>query len=368
MAVTGIYIHVPFCASKCPYCDFYSLTGQSEAVKDAYVQAVLRAMDRFAGVTADTLYFGGGTPSLLGGIRLAALVEGVRQRFLLTSDAEITMEANPGDPLADTAAIFKAAGGNRISLGVQAVDDEHLRALGRRHTVAQAAQAVAELRRIGFDNLSVDLMLGTPGQTAAHVREGVTRFADWGAAHVSAYLLKLEPGTPFGEQPPALPDEDDTVMLYRIAAEALEQEGFAQYEISNFARPGRESRHNLKYWNSDPYLGFGPAAHSFFGGRRWAYPRSLGAFLGGGEPVHEAADTVIAENSPVEYAMLRLRLTEGLVEEEFFRRFGSRLPDEWCRRAAVLPAHLVVTDNRGIRLTREGFLVSDAVIARIILE
>lgn len=366
--MTGIYIHVPFCASKCPYCDFYSLTGQPEAVKDAYVQAVLRAMDRFAGESADTVYFGGGTPSLLGGDRLAALVEGVRRRFLLTADAEITLEANPGDPLTDTAAAFRDAGGNRVSLGVQAVDDDHLRALGRRHTAAQAAQAITGLRQMGFDNLSVDLMLGTPGQTAAHVREAVDRFADWGVAHVSAYLLKLEPGTPFGEQPPVLPDEDDTVMLYRTAAEALERAGFAQYEISNFARPGRESRHNLKYWNSDPYVGFGPAAHSFFGGRRWAYPRSLEAFLAGAEPVMEAADTVIAENSPDEYAMLRLRLTEGLTEAGFCHRFGSPIPNEWRRRAAGLPARLVAVNNRGIRLTREGFLVSDAVIARILWE
>lgn len=365
--MVGIYVHVPFCVSKCPYCDFYSLAGQSEDVKEAYIQAVLHAMDPYAGLAADTLYFGGGTPSLLGGKRLAALIAGVRERFSLTADAEITMEANPADDLYDTLVAFAATGGNRVSLGMQAAEDRSLRLLGRRHTADQTAAAVEAVRRAGIDNVSLDLMLGTPEQTADQVREAVARCAAWNVSHVSAYLLKLEPGTPFGETPPTLPDEDQTVALYHTAAEALENAGFRQYEISNFAKPGWESRHNQKYWNLEEYVGFGPAAHSFYGGRRFCYPRSLERFLAGDGPVAEGDDETIGENSPEEYAMLRLRLTEGLTEDGFAARFGRAIPAEWRKRAAALPSALVCSDDRGVRLSREGFLVSDAVIARILL-
>lgn len=363
----GIYIHVPFCASKCPYCDFYSLTGYSEGDKDDYVQAVLRAMDRYEGESADTLYFGGGTPSLLGGVRLATLIESVRAQFSLADDAEITMEANPGDGLYDTVAAFAAAGGNRVSLGMQAADDIHLRALGRRHTAAQTEAATHAIRRAGIDNLSLDLMLGTPGQTTDSVITAVKRCKDWGASHVSAYLLKLEPKTPYAAAPPALPDEDETVALYHTTAKALEQTGFFQYEISNFAAPHRQSRHNLKYWNLDEYIGFGPAAHSFWRGKRFYYPRSLKAFLEGAPPIAEECGSSIEENSLSEYAMLRLRLTEGLTEQGTAAKFGCSIPREWRKRAMALPSSLILTDEDGIRLTRDGFLVSDALIARIIL-
>lgn len=364
--MVGLYIHVPFCVSKCPYCDFYSLTGSTDEDKDRYVQAVLAHMGRYEGLCADTLYFGGGTPSLLGGRRLAALLGGVRQRFTLTADAEITLEANPADDLYDTLAAFGAAGGNRVSLGMQAADDKQLRALGRRHTAADTQRTVRDIRRAGIENISLDLMLGTPGQTPDTVKTAARRCEEWGASHVSAYLLKLEPDTPFGQTPPLLPDEDETVALYHTAAEALEQAGFAQYEISNFAKPGRHSRHNLKYWNGDAYLGFGPAAHSFYGGNRFYYPRSLTDFLAGNRPVAENTSD-IADNSPTEYAMLRLRLTEGLTEEGFLQKFGGPIPGEWRRKAAALPSTLLYCDERGIRLTREGFLVSDALIAEILL-
>ena len=361
----GLYIHVPFCVSKCPYCDFYSMSSDAETM-DRYTEAVLRQLRRYEGkFCADTLYFGGGTPSLLGGARLAAILREATRLFGL-QNAEITMEANPADDLAETFAAFAAAGGNRVSLGLQAADDAALRALGRRHTVAQVAAATEAARAAGIDNLSLDLMLGLESQTPAQVRHSVAACADLGATHVSAYLLKIEENTPFAKRDLALPDEEATAELYETACDALEACGFAQYEISNFAQDGRQSRHNLKYWNCDPTVGIGPAAHSFYGGRRLSMPRDLAAFLRGTQPTPEPADDAIGDNTLTEYAMLRLRLTEGLTEAGCQARFGAGIPDEWRARAMRLPRTEVVCDDAGLRLTRAGFLLSNALLAAIL--
>lgn len=373
----GLYIHVPFCVSKCPYCDFYSLTGADAPLLDAYAGAVERALEawasRLSDPAADTLYFGGGTPSLLGGERLARLIETARRLFGLR-DAEITLEANPGDRLRETFRAFAAAGGNRISLGMQSAQDDELRSLGRRHTARDAAAAVDAAHDAGIDNLSLDLMLALENQTIASVVASAGEAARLGARHLSAYLLKIEPGTPYAERRDslALPDDDAAAELYLAACETLDLLGYRQYEISNFALPGAESRHNLKYWNAEPTLGIGPSAHSFLGGRRFAYPRDLSAFLEGRHPVAEREETdplspgIIAEASEEEYAMLRLRLSDGLDEVAFRERFGRPLPDGYRERAAALPAQLVNADERGVRLTRLGFLLSNPLIARLL--
>ena len=364
----GLYLHIPFCVSKCPYCDFYSVTA-TDPERDAYTEALLAALTVWAvktGETADTLYFGGGTPSLLGGKRIARLTETARRLFAIPDDAEITLEANPGDDAAEVFSAFAAAGGNRLSLGMQAVSDRQLRLLGRRHTVAQTEAAICAAQTAGIANYSLDLILGTPEQTVEDVAYAAACCTQWGASHVSAYLLKLESGTPFAAAPPPLPDEDTTVALYHAAAEALEHHGYRQYEISNFARPGLESRHNTKYWNLDPYLGIGPSAHSFLHGKRFAYTRSLSDFLDGNPPAAESpVPTAIAEGSAEEYAMLRLRLSEGLREDRFEARFGRPIPATWRAEAAKLPASLIVADTAGIRLTRDGFLVSNAILSRL---
>lgn len=365
----GLYLHIPFCASKCPYCDFYSLTAD-EATRDAYTAALCSAIERWGertAETADTLYLGGGTPSQLGSARLERILTTARRAFRIDDGAEITMEANPGDDLSAVFAAFAAAGGNRVSLGMQSTVPAQLKTLGRRHTVEEAHAAIAAAHAAGIGNVSLDLMLGTPDQTPQDVLDAVARCDAWGATHVSAYLLKLEPHTPFGASPPSLPDEDAVVALYHTAADALETHGFAQYEISNFARDGLISRHNTKYWDGLPYLGIGPSAHSFYGGKRFAYPRDLTAFIRGNEPTAERPEHGdIAEGSPEEYAMLRLRLTEGLREEGYRARFGASLPAEWRRRAAALPSSLIVCDEDGIRLTRDGFLVSNAILAHLL--
>ncbi|MBQ8682946.1 MAG: radical SAM family heme chaperone HemW [Clostridia bacterium] len=372
MQSMGLYIHIPFCVRKCPYCDFYSLPATEEAL-DTYTAGLLTAMehwaDRLPDYRAATLYFGGGTPSLLGGERLAAIVRRAEERFGLFAGEtpEITLEANPADDLAETLAAFTAAGGNRLSLGMQSAYPAELTVLGRRHTPTDVERTVADAHRVGIDNISLDVMLGISGQTVATATGSVERAAALGASHVSAYLLKVEPGTPYGACPPPLPGEDDTVDMYMAVMARLEQLGYRQYEISNAARPGRESRHNTLYWDSRPYLGLGPAASSYIGGRRFTYPRDVAHFLAGGEPAEDPGEG-IPVGSPEEYAMLRLRLADGLQKDAFFCRFGTALPETWLSRAAALPERLVVADETGIRLTREGFLVSNTLISHILGE
>ena len=227
-------------------------------------------------------------------------------------------------------------------------------------------QAVTAARGAGIRNLSLDLMLGLEAQTPEAVRRSVAACAGMGATHVSAYLLKIEENTPFARRSLDLPDEEATAELYETACEALESHGYAQYEISNFAKDGRQSRHNLKYWNCDPTVGIGPAAHSFFGGRRLSMPRDLAAFLNGRQPTPEPPDPDIGDNTLAEYAMLRLRLTEGLTEAGCRTRFGVGIPDEWRRRAARLPREVIECDETGIRLTRQGFLLSNTLLAAIL--
>ncbi len=371
MESIGLYIHIPFCVSKCPYCDFHSAAIgtplQAEAALDAYTAALLRSMEEWAHrlpVTADTLYFGGGTPSLLGGSRIAQVIAAAQRHFALNA-AEITLEANPADDLADTLSAFAAAGGNRLSLGMQSAVPAELTLLGRRHTPADVARTVADAHRAGIANVSLDVMLGVGGQTVSSACYSVDTAADLGATHLSAYLLKIEPNTPYGACPPDLPSEDDTVELYLAAFERMDAHGYRQYEISNAALSNCESRHNLKYWLSQPYLGLGPAASSCLGGHRFTYPRDTAAFVAGNLPVEDSCDGAPV-GSAEEYALLRLRLTEGLSAADFAHRFGMPLPTEWVRRAAALPASLVVADGEGIRLTREGFLLSNTLISRII--
>ena len=366
----GLYLHVPFCVTKCPYCAFYSLANPSREQLDAYAARLCACLDEWArrlpDTTADTLYFGGGTPALLGGNRLAAVVERARARFGLDG-AEITLEANPADNLRETLAAFAAVGGNRLSLGMQSACADELAVLGRRHTPADVERTMADARAAGIDNISLDMMLGVSAQTEISARRSAQVAAALGASHVSAYLLKIEPNTPYGRCAPPLPEEDVTADLYLAAMDELDMLGYRQYEISNTALVGKESRHNLKYWQSEPYLGIGPAASSCLDGRRFAYERDLACFLDGGMPVDEPSGS-IAVGSPTEYALLRLRLAEGLTQQAYSHRFGEPIPTAWCERAAALPASLVRQDEDGIRLTREGFLLSNTLISRIISE
>ncbi len=361
----GLYIHIPFCAGKCPYCDFYSLSG-SEELYDAYSAAVASQLDSFGGEAVDTVYFGGGTPPLIGGHRLSRLLEHIFSTFNISPNAEITVEMNPGDASPELLSALRSAGFNRLSMGVQSGIDSELRLLGRRHSAAQAAEAVRMARAAGFDNISLDLMLGVPEQTPDSLRRSIDFLCSLEPKHISAYILKIEEGTPFAAMAPSmnLADDDAQAEYYLAAVHQLAENGYAQYEISNFSRPGRESRHNLKYWHCEEYIGIGPSAHGFYNGRRYYYPRSIEQFITSPQTIDDGEG-----GSQEEYIMLSLRLAEGLTKTGWQKRFGKDLPDSIYRRAEKYSrAGLLVFDEKGIRLTPEGFLVSNSIIANLIEE
>lgn len=304
------------------------------------------------------MYFGGGTPPLLG-YGVADLIRAAGESFEFI-DPEITVEANPGDRLEDFFSAVVRAGANRLSLGVQSANHSELAVLGRRHSFADAIKTVKSARTAGFSNLSLDLMLGIPGQTDKTLRRTLENFFRLSPEHISAYILKIEENTPFYRKRETLnlPDEDCTAELYLQACEILEKEGYRQYEISNFARRSKKSRHNLKCWNCEEYLGLGPSAHSFMEGRRFYYPSDISAYMEAPGAVDDGPG-----GSPSEYAMLRLRLTDGIIFNDFKDRFGRRPFEAFIKKAEEYAAAGLCSCNKaGVRLTRSGFLVSNTVI------
>lgn len=360
----GLYVHIPFCKSKCPYCDFYSLK-KSDSNFSAYVSAVKASLKNWAMKTdkmADTLYFGGGTPSLLGGDKISELVSAAKESFIC--DGEVTVECNPSCVEDDFFEKVAFAGVNRISLGMQsAVDDERKR-LGRIADTKAVERAITLARKAGIDNISLDVMIGIPDQSEKSLKETLGFCVNSGAKHISAYMLKIEEGTWFHKnaQKLNLPDDDFTADLYLMMVDFLSENGFEQYEISNFAEPGYESRHNLKYWNCDEYLGIGPSSHSFLGGKRFFYPRDIGLFESGAEPSDDGDGGGLEE-----YIMLRLRLAGGLDFDKCRAKYPSFSKEKYlCKTEVLEKAGLVKTDESSISLTPKGFLVSNAVIEKII--
>lgn len=369
----GLYIHIPFCKSKCIYCDFYSLP-RAEDRMDRYVSALCRQLaeiaQRTTAHTVDSVYLGGGTPSYLGEKRLRRILKTVKKHYHLSRDAEITLEANP-DSAGDWRALrsLRRAGMNRLSLGVQSADDGLLRTLGRPHTFAQAEEAAAAARRARIRNLSLDLIYGLPGQDLAGWKDTLERAAALEPEHLSCYGLKVEEGTPLWDMQEKLdlPDDDAQADMYLWTVERLGALGYEQYEISNFARPGRASRHNMKYWTLCEYAGFGPGAHSDLGDVRYAYLRSLDTYCAGveaGVSVLESSEHIPSRERDIEYVMLGLRLTQGISRQEFENRY--RLP--FAPIQSVLErfratGHAALAGERW-RLTPEGFLVSNQIIGQ----
>ena len=281
MEPIGLYLHIPFCNGKCPYCDFYSLTADA-AMMDMYSSRLCEEIAQWGAKLsrpADTLYFGGGTPSLLGAERIGKLVTAAKNAFTL-KDAEITVEVNPTKAQELDFALLKAAGVNRLSIGLQSANNAELALLGRKHSSQHAAATIRRAQEAGFDNISLDLMLAVQRQTRQSLARSIAFCAEANIQHVSAYLLKIEEGTPYfsKKEQLLLPGEEEQSELYLFACEELERAGFKQYEISNFSLPGRESHHNLKYWEDKEYLGLGPAAHSFIDNKRFYFTPSLPDF------------------------------------------------------------------------------------------
>ena len=373
----GIYVHVPFCRSKCQYCDFYSLTTKDDNLLDGYLDAVCDHIKE-AGPLApnykvDSIYFGGGTPSFFGADGLAIILTAIRRCFDVTADAEITFEANPDSVNDKLLHRLRAEGFNRVSLGIQCDNDEILKRIGRPHTYAQAVSAFQRIRKAGFRNISVDLIYGLPGQTLQGWQDTLDHVLQLNPEHISCYGLKLEEGTPLYEYRDYanLPDDDAQADMYLAAVETLRGRGFKQYEISNFCRKGLQSRHNLKYWTGGEYLGFGPSASSDFAGKRFTLIRDLHAYIlgirEGGEVMEDVQEIPLRERAG-EYLMLRLRTSLGISREEYERMFLLPFaPLEQVLRKHENYYHTAQDDDGRWFLTAKGFLTSNDIISDLLL-
>lgn len=353
----GIYIHIPYCRARCRYCDFYTRPG-ARGVPQAYVDALLRKLRR-PHPAPDTVYFGGGTPALLTPAQAAALLKAAAPR----PGAEITLEANPDAVTPETLAGFYAAGVNRLSFGVQSARDAQLRRLGRLHTAAGAAQALAWARAAGFRDLCGDIMLALPGYSNAEFDETLSLLAEGGCTHISAYLLKIEPGTAFAaRRPEGLPDADAAAEFYLYAVEKLAQAGYRQYEISNFAKPGHEGRHNLLYWNCRDYWGVGPAAHSCLNGVRRFWPGDTEGFIAG--TLREQEEGVCDAE---DFLLMQLRLTKGLRMDEYAAHGGEPFTPAQQAFLRQCEAHgYAAWDGETLRLTPAGMVVQNAILEELI--
>lgn len=359
----GIYIHIPFCQSKCPYCDFYSLRSDEETM-ERYTDAVIREIEKCDdGISADTLYFGGGTPSVIGAERICRMIEAVRKKFRLVSP-EITVECNPASTSLEFYKKLSDCGVSRISLGMQSAVDEERRILGRISDRKAIREDVENIKKAGIDNISVDLMIGVPFQNSESLLASIMFITQLDVQHVSAYILKIEEGTFFHKKQNLLPfpDEDDTCDMYLFLCDYMEKLGFKQYEISNFAKNGYKSRHNLKYWHDEEYISFGPSAHSFMNGRRYYYERDIEKYISSPEKIDDGEG-----GDKKEYAMLALRLTEGLKAGEYKEKFGEDIPKAFEKLSEKYRKYgLMKKVSDSYSMTPQGFLISNTIISNLV--
>lgn len=327
----GVYIHIPFCASKCGYCDFYSLAGCGKMMgkyQEALEKHIAESASTFSRFFIDTVYFGGGTPSYFGARRLCSIFNTLKRSGRVLKTAEVTVEVNPDSITKRDLKLLRSEGVNRISIGMQSADDDLLRLIGRRHNFKQVQLAVKNARAAGFDNISLDLIFGLPSQTREEWADTLGKALALRPTHLSCYGLKLEEGTPMYRYAgsPVLPSDDDQADMYLYTVETLERYGYHQYEISNFSKKGCESRHNLKYWSLEDYVGFGPAAHSCVDGVRYSYIADLDGYISGvlGEKsIIDEYEKVDRLDRAAEYLMLGLRRSVGISREEYLSIYRS---------------------------------------------
>ncbi len=367
----GLYVHLPWCERKCPYCDFNSYTSNGAFAERAYIDALLRDFEHELEVSGTrelgSVFIGGGTPSLFSGAAIGDLLEGLAARVVIPPHAEITLEANPGSAEAARFAAYRAAGVNRLSLGIQSFDDARLAALGRVHGAAEARAAIGMAQRAGFDNVNLDLMFGLPGAAPGDALADLRAALSFETAHLSWYQLTLEPGTAFARRPPVLPAHDDICDDYDAGLVLLAEAGYAHYEVSAHARPGRRARHNLNYWQFGDYLGIGAGAHGKLSGAHGIVRRTrirqperyMKTLVAGGNPASEIA---VADHDLVsEYMLNALRLREGFTLEAFTARTGVAADD--ARLAAPLATALargwLERDHGRIRPSALGFRFLD---------
>ena len=371
----GLYIHVPFCLKKCPYCDFYSVHLNSDLL-NRYLESLKNELINWAeklksnghdSKIIDTIYFGGGTPNLLGNKNIAKILNLIREEFNLENEKnlEVTLEVNPTKFDEIDFETLRKTGVNRLSIGMQSSDDKELKLLGRTHTQEAVEYTVKKAQKADFDNISLDLMLCTPEQTKESLQKSIDFCEKLQVQHISAYLLKIEKGTKYylNKDKLNLKDDDTQSEIYLFTCSELEKRGFMQYEISNFSKSGFQSKHNLKYWNAEEYLGIGPSAHSFLDGKRFFYERDFKKFIEDPKTIEDGIGGDIEE-----YVMLRLRLTEGLKKSTFHERFDMNVPKRYFDKAKFYEKYgLTKVSNDGFNLNPKGFLVSNELIADMIL-
>ncbi|MFA5399025.1 MAG: radical SAM family heme chaperone HemW [Dehalococcoidia bacterium] len=364
----GLYIHIPFCISKCFYCDFYSVYAKPDLM-DGYIDALLAEADSNRGMDFATLFIGGGTPSILGAERLEKLICGLRRIFDLADLGEATVEVNPESAGIDLLAALYRLGIGRISIGIQSLNDDELKKSGRAHNRRQALETVKTTFSVGLRNVSADIMIGLPGQTAQSLAGTLNILIGAGVNHISAYCLSIEKGTSFYRYPPPdLPNEDEQASLFECAVDILQTRGFVHYEISNFASPGSECLHNLNYWRGGEYLGLGPAAASHLGGRRFRNTPRLERYLADPLSGREGEECLEDARKAGEEAMLRLRLIqEGLDMQEMAGKYGRNVIEGLEARLNELVKRRSLARERAVfRLQPACVLTSNSVFIDVI--
>ena len=380
MEPISLYIHIPFCERKCPYCDFYSLTG-SPALQQQFVRALLIEIElvseRFSETPplVKTIFFGGGTPSILPTDELGKIVQSLYSRFQIAPNAEITIEANPGTVDQGKFEDYFSMGFNRISLGIQSFSDEELRRLGRIHSAAEAEAAIRSSQKAGFTNISLDLIFGIPGQTETHWQKNLEKAIHWQPTHISAYNLIYEADTPFWrwrESGIIRPlDEQIEWNMYRSTVETLQASGYEHYEISNFSLPGKACRHNQNYWNGTTYLGMGPSAHSFRREKRWWNVRDVNAYishLGDKKMPIGGKEILTPQQQKMEFIFLSLRQKRGISLIAYREKFGRNFLEEFSHSLEIIrkteerTGPLLVLQNDQLFFTTKGFWLSDSLL------
>lgn len=370
MKTLGLYLHIPFCRSKCHYCDFCSFPKLDNATVDAYCTALVREIEEYGekmrGFAVSTVYFGGGTPTYLSAARLSSLLESVAKHFSLDANAEITTECNPATVDLEALQVLRNVGFNRLSIGAQSLSDKELRLLGRIHTAKDFTETFTAARRAGFDNVSADLMFGIPAQTVGSFMATLAALADLAPDHISAYGLKIEEGTPFFEARNSLPlpNEDEERQMYMNAVEFLAEKGYRRYEISNFAKEGKESRHNLRYWEREDYLGMGLAAYSCLGNERFSNTEEMACYLSGNRMAER--ETVSAHDALCESVMLGMRLKKGVNFAALAATYGDTAFLYQNRLAKYENGGFVQKTKDGYAFTNDGFYVSNTILSDIL--
>lgn len=369
----GLYLHIPFCRSKCPYCDFCSFPRPDPQVMSDYVACLIRSIEQWGekcgSRTVDTVYFGGGTPTLLSSADAERLTAAVFSGFSLQKDAEVTLECNPATVNRETLAVWKSGGVNRISVGAQSAHPQELKALGRLHTWRDVCHTVEMARSVGVDNLNLDFMMGIPHQTADSLMETLRQAISLSPQHLSAYCLMLEENTPFarrGAEALGLPDEDGVADLYELASAYIGSRGYEHYEISNYAKEGHRSRHNLHTWQGREYIGIGVAAHGYMDGVRYGNSRDIKAFLEG-KDITETQQMLSLEDVGEEAIMLGLRLSDGVDLSVLSKHYLLTLSEDfWSLCDTLAHRGFLRRRDQKISLTEKGFLVSNQVIGALL--